>query len=184
MKLIPITVILICICLLSLRGQGQNLQEGESPDAKNGSLQISEQTRFSFEGTVFHYGTHDYDVSSRNQMINCILSAVPVGQKIVIDCHVGPQNGVYCIFDTESESFDEDITGSHLTWHSEDITTAVYSFWSEVRAYDGSVIKKYALMEDSYIYDLAFCDNYAKLDVTIVHADGTETTDTITLLSK
>ena len=109
MKRLSITAMLMCVVLLSSCGQGQNLQQGESSDTQSGSLQTSEQARFSFEGTVFHYGNHDYDVSTRNQSINSILSAVPVGQKIVIKCHVGPKNGVYCIFDTESESFDEDI---------------------------------------------------------------------------
>lgn len=173
----------MCEILLSSCGQGQNLQERTSPDAQSGSLQTSEQESFSFEGTVFYYGTHDYDVSSRNQSINSILSAIPVGKKIVIECHVGPKNGVYCIFDTERESFDEDIIGNNLIWHSDDITTAVYSFWSEIHTYDGNVIKTYNLAEDSHIYDLAFCDNNTKLDVTIAHDDGTET-DTIALPSK
>lgn len=184
MKLIPITAMLMCVLLFSSCRQGQNLYEEVPPDAQSGSLQTSEQARFSFEGTVFYYGTHDYDVSSRVQSINSILSVVPVGQKVVIECHAGPQNSVYCIFDTESESFDEDIMGNHLTWHSDDITTSVYSYWSEIHAYDGSVIKTYDLAEDSYIYDLAFCDNYAKLDVTIVQDDGTAETDTITLSGK
>ena len=181
--LIPV-VLLMCVLLLSSCGQGQNLQERTSPDAQSGSLQTSEQASFSFEGTVFHYGAHDYDVSSRNLLINSILSAIPVGKKIVIECHVGPNNGVYCIFDTESESFDEDILGNNLIWHSDDITTAVYSFWSEIHTYDGSVIKTYNLAEDSVIYDLAFCDNYEKLDVTIAHDDNSTETDTIALPSK
>ncbi len=176
-------VLLMCVLWLSSCGQGQNLREGISPNAQSGSQQTLEQASFSFEGSIFHYGTYDYDVSSRNQSINSILSAIPVGQKIVIECHVGPKNGVYCIFDTESESFDEDIIGNNLIWHSDDITTAVYSFWSEIHTYDGNVIKTYDLAEDSHIYGLAFCDNYAKLDVTIAHNDGTET-DTIALPSK
>ncbi len=180
--LIPV-VLLMCVLLFSSCGQGKNLQEETFPNAQIDSLQTSEQESFSFEGTVFHYGTSDYDVLSRNQSINSILSAIPVGQKIVIECHVGPKNGVYCIFDTESESFDEDIIGNNLIWHSDDITTAVYSFWSEIHTYDGNVIKTYDLSENSHIYDLAFCDNYEKLDVTIAHDDDTET-DTIILPSK
>ncbi|MDE6992024.1 MAG: hypothetical protein K2P42_15365 [Lachnospiraceae bacterium] len=184
MKRLSITAILMCVVLLSSCGQGGNLQQGESLDTQSGSLQTSEQARFSFEGTVFHYGNHDYDVSARNQSINSILSAVPVGQKIVIKCHVGPKNGVYCIFDTESESFDEDIIGNNLIWHSDDIATSVYSFWSEVHTYDGGIVKTYDLAEDALIYDLKFSDDCTKLDVTIVHDDGTDETDTITLLSE
>lgn len=36
------------------------------------------------------------------------------------------------------------------------IPAAVYSFWSEVRAYDGSVLKTYNLEKDGCIHDLAF----------------------------
>lgn len=184
MKLTPITTMIMCVLLLSSCGQEQNLQAGSSPNAQSGRLQTSEQASFSFEGTVFHYGTHDYDVSSRNQSINSILSAIPVGQKIVIECHVGPKNGVYCIFDTESESFDDDIIGNNLIWHSDDIATAVYSFWSEVHTYDGGIIKTYDLAEDALIYGLKFSDDCTKIDVTIMHDDGTDETDTIALPSK
>lgn len=184
MKLTPITTMFMCVLLLSSCGQGQKLQEGTSPNAQSGSPQTSEQANFSFEGTIFHYGTHDYDVSSRNQSINGILSAIPVGQKIVIECHVGPKNGVYCIFDTESESFDEDIIGNNLIWHSDDIATSVYSFWSEVHTYDGDIIKTYNLAEDALIYDLKFSDDCTKIDVTIVDDDGTDETDTIALPGK
>lgn len=114
----------------------------------------------SFEGTVFRYAGQDYDISTRIKSVNSILSVIPVGQKFVIECHIGPKNGAYCIFDTENESFDEDIIGNHLIWHSDDITTSVYSFWSEIHTYDGSIIKKYDLEEDAFIYDLAFSDNY------------------------
>lgn len=184
MKHIPTIAILMCVLLLSSCGQGRNLQERQSPDTQSGNLQTSEQEKFSFEGTVFHYGEHDYDLSARNQLVNSILSAVPVEQKIVIRCHAGPKNGIYCIFDTESESFDKDIIGNNLIWHSDDITTSVYSFWSEVHTYDGNIIKTYDLAEDALIYDLKFSDDCTKLDVTIVYDDGTDETDTIALLSE
>ena len=182
MKRIPIDWMLVLVCLLSSCGGGQGPRQSGPPDAQGGDAQTSGPAEeFSFEGTVFHYGGHDYDVSSRAGPINSILSAVPVGQKIVIECHVGPKNGVYCIFDTETASFDEDIIGDHLIWHSDDITTAVYSFWSEVYAYDGTFLKSYDLAEDAYLYDLAFSDDHTELEVTIVHGDGTDETDTIGL---
>lgn len=62
-------------------------------------------------------------------------------------------------------------------------TTAVHLFCLEIHTYDGNVIKTYNLAEDSHVYDLTFRDNYAKLDVTIAHDDGTET-DTIALPGK
>lgn len=137
------------------------------------------ETGFSFEGTVFQYGERSYDLSRRAPSINSILSAVPAGKKLVLECHAGPQNGVYCVFDTESETFDEDIAGNHLIWHSGDITTAVYSFWSGVYAYGGGLIKEYDLPEGAFIYDLAFSKDFTKLHVTAVEPDGTSWTDRV-----
>lgn len=143
--------------------------------------QSSKPTDFSFKGTTFYYGEYGYDVTSRVEAINSILSTVPVGEKIVIECHVGPKNGVYCIFDTVSKSFEADLKGNHLIWYNDDITTAIYSFWSDVYTYDGSIIKSYDLAENEFIYDLAFSDNNTKLNVTIVCDDGTERMDIIDL---
>ena len=141
----------------------------------------SNLTDFSFEGTTFHYGEHDYDVTSRTEAINSILSAVPVGEKIVVECHAGPKNEVYCIFDTVRKSFVADLQGNHLIWYNDDITTAVYSFWSDIYTYDGSIIKSYDLAENEFIYDLAFSDDNTKLIVTITCDDGTERTDIVHL---
>ena len=165
MQRILIAGMFALVLLLSACGQGRDLPPTDA----------------SFEGTVFHYGGHDYDMTSRVREVNCILSTVPVGEKIVVTCHSGPKNGIYCVFDTKNETFEQDIIGNHLTWHSGDITTAVYSFWSEVLAYDGSVLKTYDLGKDDYIDDLTFSDDFSELNVTILRGGDTEGTDTIAL---
>ena len=141
----------------------------------------SDKPDFSFNGTTFSCGNQSWDITSRIKAATGIVSAVPVGDKIVVECHVGPKNGAYCIFDTASKSFEANLQGNHLTWYNDDITTAVYSFWSDVYAYDGRMIKSYDLAEDAYIYDLAFSEDRNALHVTIVHGDGTEEADVIDL---
>lgn len=167
--------------LLSACGQNQDLQQDQFQNTTDDTQQSAETFEYSFEGTTFRYGEHSYDLSSRVKAINGILSAVPVGEKIVVECHVGPKNGVYCIFDTASESFETDILGHHLMWHSDNITTAVYAFWSEVHTYDGSVLKTYDLTENEYISELTFSGDHTKLNVTIRGEDDTEKTDIIEL---
>lgn len=162
-------------------GDPQTSPQEKAPEARDGDPQPAEREDGSFEGTVFHYGDQDYDLSQRVQAVNAILSVVPAGQKLVIECHAGPKNGVYCIFDTESQTFDEDVLGNHLIWYGDDLATGVYDFWSEVRAYDGSVIKTYDLPEGAYIYGLAFSEDHTALHVTILKEDGTDETDTIPL---
>lgn len=181
MKRILIVLVIFLILISSSCGQNKDLRQNEIPNSPDNVPQSSDLKEFSFEGTTFYYGEDSYDITLRMEEINAILSAVSVGDRIVISCHVGPKNGVYCIFDTGSESFEKEILGNHLIWHSDDITTAVYSFWSDIYIYDGNLIKSYDLAENELIYELAYSDNNTKLNVTIVCDDGTERIDVIDL---
>ena len=176
MRRILIMHMLLLMLLCSACGQEQAVQQGDVP-ASPGVSGPAES--WSFEGTVFRYRGQDYDVASRVGGINSIVSAFPVGEKIVVECHVGPKNGVYCIFDTVTNSFETDLFGSNLIFSGNDITTAVYTFWSEIHRYDGTVIKAYDLAESEFIRGLEFFDDHTKLRVWIAGADGTVKTDII-----
>lgn len=181
MKRAPFAIFLLMVLLLSACEQRQDFSETDAQEPDDSAVQFSEEKHFSFERTTFYYDGQSYDVTSRVEAINSILSVVPVGEKIAIECHVGPKNGVYLIFDTVSKSFEADILGNHLIWYHDDITTAVYSFWSDIYSYDGDMIKSYDLAEDEFIYDLIFSDDYAQLIVTIVCGNGKEQIDIIDL---
>lgn len=158
-----------------------SIQEPASGLAED--LQITSEDRYSFEGTVFRYDGHEYDISTRSGLINSIISCTPVGKYIVIEGHTGPKNNIYCIFNTETASFEPDIAGCHLIWHDDDITTAVYSFWSDVCTYDGSVLASYDLSEYEFIYDLEFIEDNSKLNVTIVAENDEARTETLKIPS-
>ena len=105
--------------LLSACGQNKDLQQDQFQNTTEDTQQSAELSEFSFEGTTFFYGEHSYDLSSRVKAINSILSAVPVGEKLVVECHVGPKNGVYCISDL---AFSDDHTKLNVTIRGEDDT--------------------------------------------------------------
>ncbi len=149
--------------------------------AAGASLLFGRRSDFSFTGTTFYYDGQSYDVTSCVEAINSITSAIPVGDKIVVECHAGPKNQVYCIFDTGSRAFESNITGTNLTWRGDDLSTAVYSFWSDIYSFDGTVIKSYDLAEDEFISDLTFSDDNSKLTVTIESDSSPEQIDMIDL---
>lgn len=144
-------------------------------------LLFGRRNDFSFTGTTFYYDGQSYDVTSCVEAIDSITSALPVGDKIVVECHAGPKNGVYCIFDTGSHAFEANIIGNNLTWRGDDITTAVYSFWSDIYSFDGAIIKSYDLAEDEFISNLTLSDDNAKLLVTIESDSSPEEIDMIDL---
>ncbi len=180
MKRIFTAAVILSVFLLSSCGQaaGSNADGGEQ--AKN-ETSVSEIGGYSFDKTTFYYEKDNYDMTARSEAINSILPVTPAGEKLVIECHAGPKNNIYCIFDTKSQTFAADLAGNHLTWNDNDIATSVYSFWSDVCAYDGSIIKSYDLAESEFIHDLALSDDGTRLTVTIMCADGTERIDTIDL---
>lgn len=56
-----------------------------------------------------------------------------------------PKTATYTLA-TESKSFEPDHAGANLIFHGDDITTGIYSFWSDVYAYDGTLLGSYKLV--------------------------------------
>ena len=120
------------------------------------------------EGTViFEYNGKEYNVTDRNDNINVITGTTDVGKHIIVEGHIGPYNGVYSIFNTETEDFDKDIVGTNLVWHSDDITTGVYSFWEKIYNYDGELIATCELAENAYVDEIRFIEDNTKIEVEI-----------------
>lgn len=133
------------------------------------------------QGTVFTYNGVEYDLTEQSAAINAITDVRRAGDYLVIDGHIGPQNGVYCIFDTKTESFVKTITGANLVWR-DNLSTAVYCFWSDVIDYDGNVLMQCDLADGEYIYDLSFSEDGQAILITIVSNDGAERTETYKLV--
>ena len=163
-------IILLCCILLSFTlsgcGAAGELQTGK---VQSESQFTSEIPEFDWDNkTNFYYKGNAYDVRELDQGINAIEHCEKVGEYIVVEGHVGPHNGIYGIFNTETESFEKTITGHGLTWHSDDITTAVYGFWNEIYNYDGELIAKCDIGQDEgSIRGIEFIEENTKLKVTL-----------------
>ncbi|WP_293009362.1 MULTISPECIES: hypothetical protein [unclassified Oscillibacter] len=130
--------------------------------------------------SIFTYHGVDYDLADRNQSINALTGQYPVGKYIVVEGYTGPKNLIYCVFDTEAEQFIKDFAGTDLIWRGDDLTTAVYSFWSDIYDYEGRYLASVELPEDGgYIRELAFSEGGTELIVTILAASGDEVETTI-----
>lgn len=97
MKQILLSLVLFAVVLFPACGQPQDFSEIDVQEPSRYATPSFEEKDFLFEDTTFYYDGQGYDVASRVESINSILSAIQVGEKIVVECHVGPKNGVYCI---------------------------------------------------------------------------------------
>lgn len=159
--------------VISGEDDGNPVAPAEPAEQAN-AVQNSVEGLIAFDGTVFTYNDQSYDIADRIPSVNAIMSCAVVGKNIVVEGHIGPKNGVYCMFNTETEEFDKDIFGTHLIWYDEDISTAVYSLWSDIYNYDGDVIATVDGDEGSIIYELAFVEDHSKVQATIVTESGSE----------
>jgi len=132
-------------------------------------------------GTTFLYDSTEYDLSQRNSAINAITNQYQIGDYLIFEGHTGPQNGVYCIFNTVTQTFEPDIQGANLTWYGNDIRSIVYSFWSDVYAYDGTLLASLPLNEGDHINGLRYLDDPTQLEVQIMTASGDSYTELIQL---
>ncbi|WP_369281774.1 hypothetical protein [Oscillibacter sp. GMB15532] len=148
--------------------------------AETEQASLPDETGATVFSSVFTYHGVDYDLAERNQSINALMGQYPVGKYIVVEGHTGPENFIYCVFDTQAEQFVKDFAGTNLIWRGDDLTTAVYSFWSEIYDYEGRSIGSVELPEDgSFIRKLAFSEDGAELIVTILTSGGDEVETTI-----
>lgn len=109
-----------------------------------------------------------------------------VGDYVIAQGHVGPYNAVYGIINTKTQKAEKYISGVNLIWHSDDINTIVYSFWSDVCAYNGTVLASIDLASNGYvntesISKLSFSDDFTQVEVEISSDDGTIRTETVNI---
>lgn len=159
--------------VISGEEDGNPVASAEPVEQAN-AAQSGVEDLIAFDGTVFTYNGQSYDIADRIPSVNAIMSCTAVGKNIVVEGHIDPKNGVYCIFNAETEEFDKDIFGNHLIWYDEDISTAVYSLWSDIYNYNGDVIAAVDRDEGSIIYELAFVEDHSKVQATIVTESGSE----------
>lgn len=165
-----LNIILLCCILLSFTLSGCGAAgELQTEKVQSESQITSEIPEFDWDNkTNFYYKGKAYDMRELEQGINAIEHCEKVGEYIVVEGHVGPHNGIYGIFNTETESFEKTITGHGLTWHSDDITNAVYGFWNEIYNYDGELIAKCDIGQDEgSIRGIEFIEDNTKLKVTL-----------------
>lgn len=129
----------------------------------------------SIQGTDFIYGGHTYDLTERSPSITAITAMEQVGDLILLECHTGPKNNIYVVFDPQTATFVKELAGTHLIWKGEDLTTAVYAFWGDICTWDGTVLTTVDLGTDGYVSDLSFTENGEQVAVTVTQNEVSST---------
>ena len=147
-------------------------------DTSRPSAQI-EMLDFEINDVYFTYDSKQFDLSERDSQINEITDCFQIGKYLVLEGHTGPKHNVYCVFNTDTQTFEKDIMGANLTWYNNDINTAVYSYWSQVFTYDGRCLASYELNESEYFFSLEYSEDGTQIHALIVSNAEDERTEII-----
>ena len=124
------------------------------------------------QGLTLTCNGHNYDLTERSPAITAVTRMEWVGEQILLECHTGPKNNLYLVFDPRTETFVKELAGTHLIWKGEDLTTAVYASWGDIRTWDGTVLTPLDLGENDYVSGLSFTENGEQVEVTIRRNEG------------
>lgn len=119
------------------------------------------------QGLTLTCNGHAYDLTERSPAITAVTRMEQVGEELLLECHTGPKNNLYLVFDPRTETFVKELAGTHLIWKGEDLTTAVYAFWGDICTWDGTVLATLNLGETGYVSDLSFTENGEQVAVTV-----------------
>lgn len=123
-------------------------------------------------GTAFTYNGVTFELQDfAGAAVNAIMDCTKVGNDwIILDCHINPNIGAYEFFYIPYGNFAFELYGANLTWQGTDLSTAVYSAYTEVYDFWGNMIYSDPTAE---IYGLAFTDENT-LSVDTWHIEGEE----------
>lgn len=127
------------------------------------------------QGLTLTCNGHAYDLTERSPAITAVTKMEWVGEELLLECHTGPENNLYLVFDPQTETFVKELAGTHLTWKGEDLTTAVYAFWGDICTWDGTVLTTIDLGADGYVSGLSFTDSGDQVEVTVTQNEVSST---------
>ena len=127
------------------------------------------------QGLTLTCNGHAYDLTERSPAITAVTKMQWVGEELLLECHTGPENNLYLVFDPQTETFVKELAGTHLIWKGEDLTTGVYAFWGDICTWDGTVLATVDLGTDGYVSDLSFTDSGDQVEVTVTQNEVSST---------
>ena len=127
------------------------------------------------QGLTLTCNGHAYDLTERSPAITAVTKMQWVGEELLLECHTGPENNLYLVFDPQTETFVKELAGTHLIWKGEDLTTGVYAFWGDICTWDGTVLTTIDLGTDGYVSGLSFTEDGTQVAVTITQNETSST---------
>lgn len=124
------------------------------------------------DSTTVSFGKKSWDFAGQYPSLSGFEGSETVGNYLVVTGRLGKKNDLYVVFNAIDGTLLKTFPGNNLIWQGDDLSTAVYSYWSDVYALNGTKLAALELASGEEISGLAFAPDGVSIIATISGKSG------------
>ena len=124
------------------------------------------------DSTTVSFGKKSWDFAGQYPSLSGFEGSETVGNYLVVTGRLGKKNDLYVVFNAIDGTLLKTFPGNNLIWQGDDLSTAVYSYWSDVYALNGTKLTTLELASGEEISGLAFAPDGVSIIATVSGKSG------------
>ena len=124
------------------------------------------------DSTTVSFGKKSWDFAGQYPSLSGFEGSETVGNYLVVTGRLGKKNDLYVVFNAIDGTLLKTFPGNNLIWQGNDLFTAVYSYWSDIYALNGTKLAALNLASGEEISGLAFAPDGVSIIATVSGKSG------------
>lgn len=124
------------------------------------------------DSTTVSFGKKSWDFAGQYPSLSGFEGSETVGNYLVVTGRLGKKNDLYVVFNAIDGTLLKTFPGNNLIWQGSDLSTAVYSYWSDIYALNGTKLAALELASGEEISGLAFAPDGVSIIATVSGKNG------------
>ncbi len=124
------------------------------------------------DSTTVSFGKKSWDFAGQYPSLSGFEGGETVGNYLVVMGRLGKKNDLYVVFNAIDGTLLKTFPGNNLIWRGDDLSTAVYSYWSDIYALNGTKLAALDLASGEEISGLAFAPDGVSIIATVSGKSG------------
>lgn len=128
--------------------------------------------RVAMDDTTIYIDRKSWDFAEQYPSLKGFEDIGTAGNYFVAFGSLGEKNGLYVVFNFVAGTLLKTFPGNNLIWQGSDLSTAVYSYWSDIYALNGTKLAALELASGEEISGLAFAPDGVSIIATVSGKSG------------
>lgn len=128
--------------------------------------------RVAMDDTTIYIDRKSWDFAEQYPSLKGFEDIGTAGNYFVAFGSLGEKNGLYVVFNFVAGTLLKTFPGNNLIWQGSDLSTAVYSYWSDIYALNGTKLAALDLASGEEISGLAFAPDGVSIIATVSGKSG------------